>query len=224
MILVIGDSLSLPRNELDYSKTWPFLLNSLNLNSYDFHLGSNWGATSKILKITSLLTNWKPDYIFIQLGIVDCAPRLINNIEQYILSKLPNYLVKTYIKLIKKIRFRNRNRVRVNKLNFYKNFANFIFKAQENNVKKIFIIEIAPAGINMQQKSKEIIFNIEEYNKILYKLEDSKLTKIIKYSDFFKKNVEQFLLDDGHHLNEKGHKELYKILIEQISFDKTFHK
>ena len=81
MILVVGDSLSLPRDfdEVTYKSTWPWLL-SCNLENCPVINLSSGGATS-----ADCLDTWKrythyykPKLIVFQFGIVDATARVFS--------------------------------------------------------------------------------------------------------------------------------------------------
>ena len=75
-ILCIGDSLTLPRNGVNYEDTWFYLIKQNFLN-FEFISSFKRAITSNILNEHDSLELYSPDYAIIQLGIVDCAPRLI---------------------------------------------------------------------------------------------------------------------------------------------------
>jgi lysophospholipase L1-like esterase len=149
---------------------------------------------------------YTPDVVFVQVGIVDCAPRVISRKVENIISLLPG-VRSGYRFLIKKLR---RGLNRLYNLN-YVSLDDF-----ERNIKKInymfdskpvFFIPIFPASDEYERVLPGIKRNIKLYN-----------SKIAKYKmvDYKCYQPESFTMSDYHHLNEKGHELIYKEVLNSI--------
>tara|TARA_B110001452_G_scaffold119986_1_gene99552 strand:+ start:11406 stop:11687 length:282 start_codon:yes stop_codon:yes gene_type:complete len=90
-VLCIGDSTSLPGRSNKYEDTWIFKLKKRYTN-WDFITFFKRALTTNVLiemgggdenypnpEGADCLEHYLPDKVIIQLGIVDCAPRLLNN-------------------------------------------------------------------------------------------------------------------------------------------------
>ena len=86
-ILVIGDSLSLPRNfpeEVNSCDIWPQLLQKKGINIVQASLG---GGTIKDLFLQSnYYKAYTPSRVIVQSGIVDCAPRALTYFEKNLIA------------------------------------------------------------------------------------------------------------------------------------------
>lgn len=116
-VLCIGDSLALPGHLNKYEDTWFYNLKQ-NFPDYDFisffkrqlttdvlvKMGGGKEGVDKMPNGADCLEFYKPDIVVLQLGIVDCAPRLLNKYDKVIIRLLPEGLTKFYIKLIKSLR------------------------------------------------------------------------------------------------------------------------
>ncbi len=76
--LIVADSLSMPRKGIPYDDTWPSILNCIRK---DIHwIQRSQRALNSNHIVGSLkedyLEYYRPDIVILQIGIVDCAPRL----------------------------------------------------------------------------------------------------------------------------------------------------
>ena len=118
-LIAVGDSLALPGHLNNYEDTWFYRLKK-DLKDYDCIPIFRRGITSEILVSeggggvdnlpmgADCLEFYKPDIVILQLGIVDCAPRLFkrDGIENKIINRIPYKLKDRYIKIVKKLRTR----------------------------------------------------------------------------------------------------------------------
>ena len=140
-ILCIGDSLSMPRDTLLYKDTWHSKLKK-EFPNIDFisqfkraittdvlvELGGGDSETIESFPFGSdCLEFYKPDIVILQLGIVDCAPRLIRNgtLKFYISKILKGKLLKIYLLFLKRYTKRNSYNVKVCKDKFRNNIENY---------------------------------------------------------------------------------------------------
>jgi acyl-CoA thioesterase-1 len=111
-VLCIGDSLALPGHHNKYEDTWFYKLKK-EFPGHDFISFFKRQLTTEILvtigggeKIegafptgADCLEHYMPEIVIIQLGIVDCAPRLINekSFLWKIVRRLPDCFLNHYI-------------------------------------------------------------------------------------------------------------------------------
>jgi len=236
-ITIIGDSLALSRinDRIKYQDTYYYKL-SKEFNAFVLNASVRGNSSSNIIKkeyldeyINSFVEN---DFIIIHVGIVDCSPRLMNKIEKKIIQCLISIpiisiFIKTYIKIKSKNRFLftkifKKSEVSIDefKLNMNK-FVDIITEVNKN-LKQVIIINIASPNNYIKSRSAYIEQNIQEYNSILKQIADKNKNKNISIIDIYSysKINNEVLLDDGQHINKKGHdfifNEIKKIIKEKI--------
>lgn len=229
-IVIIGDSLSqirfLENIQLENIYQY-FLQNSLN-NTYVVNYGvpSN---TSRICSSTSAINNHilatNANFYIIQLGIVDCAPRIFNKYEKKIFEFLTFFpfvgkIVQKFVSYLgKKRKFltKVRKNVMVEIDEFEKNLKKIIDNINKtSNCEKVFFINIAYPSLTVQNEYTNILDNIDKYNEIFNKLKkDYENIYIIDLYEFTKSNQDA-LLADGMHINEVGHSFIAKEILSLI--------
>jgi hypothetical protein len=128
-------------------------------------------------------------FFVIQLGIVDCAPRLFSKKAKKRLETLSGIPVLRRF-AYRYIRYKSKNRLKFTKKKqiqevpseqFDLNIRSIIEKIKNNNpIKKIWLINIAYPGDHLQNRSYGILEVINRYNMILKKIkEDEPLINII---------------------------------------------
>lgn len=208
-ILIVGDSTALPREEVNYCHTWTCLLKK-HLTNYMIENVSKWGETTNSLIGREKLEWYNPNIIILQLGICDCAPRLLTKLERKIFSYLPKKTVEVYVSIIKKIRKRSTDRATVDSDTFMKNIESYISRAEKLNVEKIVVIGILRSGKKYQKKNPSIQISIDIYNNILKEcVKKSKISTFLEM-DLPENKVDEITIEDGFHYNEKGHKLIYE--------------
>jgi lysophospholipase L1-like esterase len=198
-ILLLTDSIALPRNKPEFcshDETYPELLKSKGHIVQQISIG---GATSTdMLRQVDYYSSFDPDYIFIQVGIVDCAPRLFTKFELDFYRRL-GYIGKLLLKLRKK---KKKTFTHINAFKF--NVNNIIKKC---NRSQLFFIGIIPSSEKYEQILPGITKNIREYNHIL-----ALTGKYISNEEFDLNGV----MSDGHHLNSYGHKQLLDKIVNVV--------
>lgn len=204
-VLIITDSLGFPRSTPDlllYEETYVSLLKNKFIDYDIIHQGMG-GATIRELYNHSSYYHLtlNPDIVFIQSGIVDCAPRALTVIEQYIITRLP-YLSKILVSLVKKNsnllrKYRNIKYTHVEQYQEYIKKFNLLF----NNT---YWIGIFPAVDAYEKQVHDIKKSILKYNDILKEENNNndKYISLINYTEFD-------IMSDFHHLNKFGHTKLF---------------
>lgn len=228
-VLAIGDSLALPRENLNYEKTWIYKLKSnfqfdfvtLFQRAITTEVLVNWGGNGKnITKGADCLEFYKPDIIILQLGIVDCAPRLFptGSLEKKIVSILPPAIRNNYIAFVKKTRKRKENKVDVPIEKFKHNVITYIERCIKCEVKKIIVIGICYPGKEMTSINPLIGKNVDKYNTIYQKIEkEYPIVSLINPLDGRKSDKKIFI--DGYHPNELGHFSVYESLNRELNIE-----
>jgi len=227
-ILCIGDSTSLPGHTNLYEDTW-FCRLKENFPVFDFISLFRRSITTEILVTegggdllkefplgADCLEFYKPTAIILQLGIVDCAPRLLTNIDKVILKFLPNKISNTYIKGIKFLKKRKVANTLVSLERFEENLRIYIERCTIAEVKTIILIGIPYPDERMIKKNPGIIFNIEKYNKCLLNFSEKYFSvKFINPLD--SREYEQNIFADGYHPNPFGNNLVFQSLSDIIN-------
>ena len=141
-IACIGDSLGMPRENVLYEDTWFFRVQQSHPEKMFISCFQRSLTTDMLLDNFDEYSFIKPDYLILQLGICDCAPRLIND-----KSFFWSYVIKfarvfrclpLFWKFIKRFFKRKPSRVYVPIKRFKSNLSLFMEKTiSRMNVKKL---------------------------------------------------------------------------------------
>lgn len=214
-ILIIGDSLGLPRKDLSYKCTWPYLLSS-KLKDFDFIIKLQRALTTRHLfeaPKQDWLEFYMPNTVIMQIGIVDCAPRYVKKygLINKVLATIPSVLSQIIWKLIKRFRKRSVRYADVSLEDYHQNLVRFLGRCETINTEKVILIKIASPGPSFIKKNPNVPLQIRKYNEILDLL--SKENDRVVLVDCLTEINQEFLCDDGYHLNEKGNSLLYNSLL-----------
>lgn len=229
-IVVFADSLSLPRIEdgdvVNWEDTWAYLLKKKlsedKPNIEVINCGARARVSDSLIKhdYQEHIQFKKPDTVIVQVGIVDCAPRIISLKEKDILNS--KFIPRMFRESL--IRYRKKNkqkiiaraplkRVYTSPIDFKRNLQQFIskIKSEQRNIDLIFIPIVANIPF-MEESSPSYGSNIDLYNRIIKELADKEGLKFLNLSrDFWE--TPSFYCSDGYHLSSKGNRELVKELV-----------
>lgn len=201
-VLLLTDSLGCPREEIPVKNTWTdMILQKYATNSnYYFYTECKHGLSVSFFDL-DYIREINPDLIICQVGIVDASrrafPRLFIRTVSFIkpLSKIINRFARKYHKEL----------TRINNIH-YANKAVFEKKLREllGYSKETVFISIAQPGQFLVDSVYNIENDVHVYNDILKIIaeDNNNCTFINPYSNETKN--ENYLLSDGHHLNEHG--------------------
>lgn len=230
-ILCIGDSLALPGHLNNYEDTWFYKLKR-KFPDYDFISFFKRHITTEILVSmgggargidnkpdgADCLEFYMPNIVILQLGIVDCAPRLLFPMERKIISKLPNQISEHYISLIKKLRKRNIRNTLVPIAKFKYNLIEYLNRCDISNVQKVLYVLIPIPDQKMVKKNPNVSDNVNSYNEIIRNLENEfDLLKTINSLD--PEKYRYSIYEDGYHPNREGHNIIASSISNQL-YDK----
>lgn len=208
-LLIFTDSLGLPREKpeiVEYNQTWVNLLKA-NFEILVFSFGG--GTVDQMYSQIAYLKMFNPDFVIVQSGIVDCAPRALKQYELEIikrsrlLSKIfGNKRVVSFLRKKRKVSYTSK----IEFLKYLKQFKNVFGE-------KLFWIGIMPASDDYEKTLPGIKNKVKEYNEIL---KNNLGNNFIDTSDF----DDSFLMIDNIHLNIFGNMKLSKkitLIIKQDS-------
>jgi lysophospholipase L1-like esterase len=226
-VLVIGDSCSLPRGDVPYEACWPWLLSTefsqftfINLSQRSStvrRLVSDGGGADDFPQGSDCLEFYQPTGVILQLGIVDCAPRLFREggLEQWVIRKLPLSLRNAYIRFVRKVRCRTATKVRVPPSEFEAHLSTYLQRCEK--LKLPFVIAIAIGGITdaVARQSPFFRTQIETYNQIYRKL--ASCHPHFRIIDPYDSDAEiSHMTTDGYHPNVSGNKMIAHRLSEVL--------
>jgi lysophospholipase L1-like esterase len=217
-VLVVGDSLSLTRHEsgLAYEQIYPVRLQRELPDDIVIN-GSLRGNSSETVAAEGYLTEYvrplRPDTVVIQLGIVDCTPRLFSRGEKLALSAMnhtPGLRVvsRGIISLASRHRrtlTRWRQRCQVRPDDFDRYLRAFADEARRcNDSCRFVVVNIpCPTGVFLESNYR-VEALVQQYNGLLEGLvRDFRGSLVDLYG--FTRSSPGVLLADGYHLNAQAH-------------------
>jgi len=220
LILVLGDSLAVNREDVGYRDTYPYLLQE-KLQQFHFVNNACRGFTVNNIfnmKNTLLLEGFNPDCVVLHYGIVDCYPRPVPSGRKmsYIYQNL-SYFKINIDGIIKWLGLRE---LLSNLFNFKKTKPS-VFKAkteqiislaESQGVKKIIILGILPPK-KILTRVKCAKKNITQYNAIYKEIsEENNKVVFVDNAEFLDEDV----LWDGHHYSVEGMAKMYLKLVKLL--------
>lgn len=171
-IIIVTDSVSMPRHGLPYEATWIHMLKR-EFPAYDIMDRTARGSTSTRLVTeggggADLLESYMPDIVILQIGMAEAAPRLFNKrgLEYAIVSRyMPQRMRQKYIEFVKKRRVRSPDITDVTPEQFRANITAYFERARRISA-RVILIPILPPTDEYMRKSPHAPTNVERYNAI----------------------------------------------------------
>ena len=233
-IVIFADSLALPREEeagnVPYENTYPYLL--------DQSLRELYGKRSPIVhergerrrSIKDVLLDWqeqvdrrKADIVIIQVGIVDCAPRVFLPGERKIMSLVrPSELRETILNHVRKNRRRiismRPNRVYVPIDLFEQCVDKIVYRGYKSGLHSLIFINIISPSDTLEYRSPGFQKNVNHYNlRLEQRVLGNKMVKLIDFNELIRQHGGTELLTvEGMHPNSTGHALLAQSLSDTI--------
>jgi len=220
-VVILSDSLSMPRPDesLLYEETYPYLLQHELGNDVEV---INRGKRANTIQEQSIdqcvyddMIFFYPKYVVIQLGIVDCAPRLFSRrFGKYVIGNIrPLFLRKFVIEQFSKRRIFftkhfPRQYVPLPKFSFW---YDYLIKLVKDFGSIPIIVNIAGTSVENDRRSYGFIQHINNYNEAIEKAAQRHNALLIDMYKISESNA--VLLDDGIHYNKLGS----KILAQEIA-------
>ena len=216
LVLIIADSMAMPRTGVPYGQTWPYRLRT-SKPQLDFIDKTRRASTALRLNTegggdspdspagADLLEHYRPDIIILQVGITDCAPRYFdkNSLSWKVFSNLvPASARRWYIRHLKRHGSRSPSRADVKPQQFVDALEKFFGRAQAADT-RVLVIPIAPVTGEFVRKSPLINSCIDKYNAIYAELAEQ-FENVQVLDPFRGSDVEDMAVDEFH-VNWKGH-------------------
>lgn len=237
IVLVIGDSLACPRpwEGVGLRETYAYRLQEKLRSEYYV---VNWAAgdnSSNRAASESFLRNFvrasDASYCIVQLGIVDCAPRLMSTMERVVIG-ITNRLPGMKAVNAAYIKFKARHRYKLTRwfpktqvtLDQYRiNMERLVDELLSlPEMKKVLLINTANAGHFLAEKSFGIDRNIRLFNEALLAIANEKPERvvIVDLYERTKEHPEWITSSDGHHILPTAHMWLANKIGEVIGTDR----
>lgn len=216
-IMIITDSVSMPRPGIPYEETWIYLLKK-EFPGCDFLDRSARGSTSSRLVSeggggVDLLESYMPGIVILQQGMAECAPRLFDKrgMEFFIVSRLlPGGIRTRYIDHVKRTRVRNPDITDVDPEQFRRNITSFFKRAAGIGARVIIVLILPPTG-EYVRKSPHIRQNVDLYNGI-YRETSARFPNTVIVDPFSGRGGIDDIAIDETHLNAAGLKMIFDSL------------
>lgn len=233
-VVAITDSLGLDRArhqpELDPEVSYLSILENRLSEFYEieFYALAQTGRTVLLALNEQNKMSKTPDIQILQVGIVDCAPRLLGNKMRLLVGLIkPNVLQQWVIKLLGKLHTRFvfksfGHRLMVSPSQFEKGLHKFVETAFLGGSKHVFIANILPTTTDKEYIYVGFTRNIEKYNKIIENVASQypKVYLVDFYNPFVA--VKDELTFDGVHPFANYKMVMANILTEEIIKSQNF--
>lgn len=209
--LIIGDSVAMPRkfekDTINLVETWPY---RLAISTPEIYWISNCSGSRSIGDVPDILERtayyYRPSFIILNVGIVDCAYRALSKYELKAMKLFPYAISSRIRRLIRKNHYfltKTRRMFYTRPMKFEKILKECIKFCGMINSTLIYIPILTP-GERMVKQSYNIIENVKLFNKIV---SDNLPGRQIVDIEINENNVDEFVKkEDGHHLNSRGHR------------------
>ena len=233
-IAVYGDSLALPRKGIvNYNERYLFLIEQWLKNNYDIEYFEIKDRATGGVTVTELLKKYEhdvgyydlpADIVVFQTGVVDCAPRPVNDVTRGKIDRLPNWIKKMVVKYLhnnrSKILESGKFYVKTSKELFHTNIKKLLTKAVVD-YKNVYIINICPTNKKTENHSPGFSNKINEYNRVIFEVikelnkANLHLIDIHSYINNRYVDIDKFMVaEDGHHITSFTHKVIADMIIE----------
>lgn len=231
-IAILADSLALPREDVGGSDllevTYPFLLEKA--------LRARFGGAAPLIfergmrrrTIEYVLDEWneqvelkKPDVVIIQVGIVDCAPRVFLRREASFVANIRfSWLRNRIFKFThdhRKSIVQFRRKVYVPLPRFERLVQTVVLKAEETRVKSLVFINIVSPPDSVEARSPGFQDNVIAYNRVIQEQTKHSFVTLIDLNRIVEdEGGSDQLTVDGIHLSERGHILLAELLEKHL--------
>lgn len=233
-IVVIGDSLACPRPwiGLGQDDTYASLIQrALGDDAHVINLASGDRSTRHYASdafMKTYIEKSATDTLVTQLGIVDCAPRLMTFPERGIgylcrKTRVTKSVFKSYVAFKSAHRMfftRHFPNVLVKKNEFERNMRlildNYFSKG---GAKRAILINIAYPGEHLITRSFNVLRIIESYNEVLARIaaQDPERVDLIDIFSITRDQPSLITIEDGHHITAEAHKILAQTLLDRVA-------
>ncbi len=235
-VVAFADSLAMPRDNppdvIRWEETWPRQLSDAlarkQLPSEVINCGGRARTIDSLVAVDFVehFVFKRPDVAILQIGVVDCAPRIFSRREYRMInrSRFPRFLRD---RIVARRSERRAEIIRRNPLaKVYtppERFSMYLREFEEKrqgliNPSEIIVLPIVGNATVMDLKSPGYSDNVARYNEILRSFcSESDAHWITPEELLLKKDAPEMFCTDGHHLNVAGSRRCGELLAEIIA-------
>lgn len=218
-IHLLTDSLGGPRlnkiSKVYFNNTWiDKIIHSFNQHKISYLVRHSLNTNHIVNNQDKYILPYNSDLTFIQVGIVDCFPRVFLYNERSIISKLPLSIGTKFILPFSKKYYKTlTSLIKRNEVSFQKFIYNINYLSSNY---KIQYIPIIPPCDDYLAICPNAEFFVEKYNSVLGK-HSCNQEEFISFLNFLKRNRSNLVIEDYHHLNNYGHNCVYQYVFNFLS-------
>lgn len=222
-IVIVSDSLAMPRKpEICFEDTYGYLVGKILRNHFkgcevfsSSRRSNNIANYSDETTLDDDIFLYEPDIVVIQLGIVECAPRLFSPRQKKILRRIKPAALRDKIISIfsKRRRFFTEYfpKTDVPLETFSHLYDELVVKILEKGI-NVILVNIANTNEENKARSHNYAKNIDAYNAVIKNLASKHGLRLVD-SFALSNELPRYTLPDGVHLSVEGN----RLLAEKIS-------
>lgn len=232
-IVIIGDSLACPRPWIGLGQDDTYasrLQRGVGAKAHVISLAQGERSTRYYADETftrTYIERSSTDTLIMQLGIVDCAPRLMTFFERGIGFLCGKTQITKSI-FLKYVAFKSARRlfftrifpnILVGKDEFERNVKTILRNyVSYCNTRRIILINIAFPGTHLTMRSYNVLNIIEAYNDVLAQAaaSDPDRVQLLDLFSITRDNQSLITQEDGHHITALAHEIVTQALIERV--------
>ncbi|MCE4538170.1 SGNH/GDSL hydrolase family protein [Pelomonas sp. P7] len=228
-LLIAGDSLSMSRHAdgISFEQIYAVRIQRAHPAMLVIN-GSERANSSRRIASEEYLDEYlrplAPDHVVIQVGVVDCTPRIFTEGERRLLRLMQRVpLLRAISRAI--IRAASRNRAAITRQRnmpmipldeFQRHLQAFILEARKARIDcSIAIVNIACPSATFLLRNHGALELVERYNAALQTIASEAGSQVIDLFAYTRQHPES-LLADGYHINAKAHQFLYEALATHL--------
>lgn len=237
-LLIAGDSLSMSRHVdgITFEQTYAVLTQRALPGALVIN-GSERASSSRRIGSEDYLDEYlrplSPDHVVVQVGVVDCTPRIFTDGERRVLGLMQRVpLLRAVSAAI--IRAASRHRAAITSRRnmpmialdeFDRHLRTFIAEARRiRGGCRVALVNIACPNATFLSRNPGALAFVERYNAALASIAAESGSRVIDLFDFTSRHPES-LLPDGYHINAMAHQFLHKALMAHLaSADSTLRR
>jgi len=208
--LIIADSLALPRGDVDYAQTWPAMLAARMTDIAWINRAQRLATTERLNHEgnggADCLEFYRPNLVILQLGICDCAPRVLHRRTAAFVHRLPFGLGRRVPAWLERRRGRKVDNCFVPEHAYEANLRSYLTRAA-GQATRVIAIAIMPASPRFAAKNPRAVEQIARYNAVLGRL-SAEFDDFRVLNPFADASALEDMFVDGYHLNERGAREV----------------
>jgi acyl-CoA thioesterase I len=156
------------------------------------------------------VSGWEPDIVILQVGIVDCAPRLFSRTEHFLVSQIrPAAFRDRFIQFVghhrRFILQHMPQKVYVPLDEFSRRYTHVRDQILQQGI-KVLLVNICPTNTESAFRSPGLSENIVIYNRVISEAASAQGCALVDiHKELKERNPDNFILNDGIHINQAGH-------------------